>query len=351
MRSSCLAKSSRPVSPYSRRELNSLLTKGVISPAMVLWMLGGSSKSALGDDEPRELQPNWKIAALVVTIVCGGISIAGMLPIGNKSEAAISATDIEEAQGHKPLRITARVMSNLNRTKDLAAGRSTSVSAGFDPANLSDRTVPAARPALPMWRQRVLEFHRSTGYSRPITLAVQADPVPRPALSPQRQPALEFHRSIGSSRLTSLPFQAMPVAPPTLPTQRHPALEFRRSIANSHLLDSYNHYLDRYSSGTSVDIATASIDEPKTPIREAVSRTETATDAEIKSGLSSSNVPKPRRAVRTTVVRRSAKKAEDRCYKGFIWGCRAKRLATSRMRDSPRPSLSHDGSGIDHRRR
>jgi hypothetical protein len=63
-------------------------------------------------------------------------------------------------------------------------------------------------------------------------------------------------------------------------------------------------------------------------------------------------IPKPRRAVRTTVVRRSAKKAEDRCYKGFIWGCRGRqRLASSRMRDSTHPTLSHDGRAIDHRRR
>jgi hypothetical protein len=189
MRPSCLVKSSRPVSPYSRRELNSLLAKGAISPGMVLWMLG-SSKSALRDDKPRELQPNWKIAALVVTIFCGGISVAGILPIGNESEAAISGNDMQEAQDHMPLR-TARVMSDLNRSKDPAAGRSTPVSAGFDPASLSDRTVPVARPALSMQRQPALEFRRSTAYSRPVSLSVQAVPVARPMLPRQRQPAIQ----------------------------------------------------------------------------------------------------------------------------------------------------------------
>ena len=315
MRSSRLIKSSRPVSPYSRGELNSLLAKGAISPGMMLWMLGSSSKSALRNDEPRELQPNWKIAALVVTIFFGGISVAGTLPIENKSDAAITANDMQEAQDHTPLRITARVMSDLKRSKNLAASRSTPVSAGFDPASRSDRTVPVAQPVLsmqrrptpalprpigysrpislavqagpatpptlPAQRQPALEFHRSMAYSRPMSLSVPAAPVARPTLPAQRQPALEFHRSMAYSRPMSLSVPA-PVARPTLPAQRQPALEFRRSIAHSQLMDSYRHYLDRYSSGTFVDLATASIDEPKTTVREEANRIEIATDAKIK---------------------------------------------------------------------
>ena len=150
MQSSCYLNSSRRVGPYSSSELNSLLAKGVVSPAIVLWMLGTCSRSALRDDETRKRPQNWKIAALVVTIFCGGIAIAGTLSSGRESGAAPGTGSTQETQDRKRPQITEKVISDFNRSKYPVQDWSnpTPISASSRPISLSAQAAPVARATL-----------------------------------------------------------------------------------------------------------------------------------------------------------------------------------------------------------
>jgi hypothetical protein len=378
MQSSCHLNSSRRVGPYSSSELNSLLAKGVVSPPIVLWMLGTCSRSALRDDETRKRPQNWKIAALVVTIFCGGIAIAGTLSTGRESGAAITIRSTQEIQDRKQPQITEKVKSNINRSKFLVQDRSNSsqISASSSPIVLSAQAAPVARATLSPQRQLVQEFRRSIGYSHVIvrykhylqaapvaraTLSLQrqlvqesersagsshvigryrhylqAAPAARAILPPQPQPVQESHRSAPAARAILPPqpqpvqesHRSAPVARAILPPQPQLAQESQRSIGSSHAIESDGHYLDGYSSGTLADIATARIDELQTTTRQDVDSSEAVT-AKGKARTSSSKIPKPipkpRISVRTTPGKLSTKlspgKAKGRCWKGFIWGC------------------------------
>jgi hypothetical protein len=304
MQSSFYANSSRPAGPYSGSELNSLLTKGVVSPAIVLWMLGPSSRKVSRDDETRRPQ-NWKIAALAMTIICGGILIAGMLPSGSKSEAAIGINNTQETQDHKLPQITQKAIPDFNRSKVRVAEWSTPASAGLDPTFLSAQAARAARPTLSPRRQLAVEYRRSIAYSHPLSLFIKAAAAARPTLSPQRALVLEYRRSIGDST-----------------PQQQPMRDPGRSIAYSDAIESYKHYLDSYSSGTFVDIATESITELPPISRQEVNRSRDGTAKKIAS-TSSSKIPGPKKLAKTRPVKLSTKKVDGRCWKQNIrWWCR-----------------------------
>lgn len=298
--------SSRPVGPYSGSELNSLLTKGIVSPAIVLWMLGSCSRNDLRDGETRRPPQNWKIAALALTVFCGGISIAGMLPSGNKSEAAIGINNIQETQDYKPPQMTEKAIPDFIGSKALVADWSTSISKSPDPISLSAQIAPVARPASWPQRQLVLEYRRSIVYLHSTSLSIQAAPVTGPTLSPQRQLVLEHRRSIAYSH-----------------SQRQLAKESGRSIAYSQVIDSYKHYLDRYSSGTFVDIATESIDELQPITQQEVNRSSRDGTAKKIASTSLSKIPGPKKLAKTAPVKLSTKKVDGRCWKQNIrWWCK-----------------------------
>lgn len=259
---------SRQVGPYSRNELHLLLSKEVISPTTLVWTQDSGGWRALRDvsDEPviesHKRPRHWIVAALVVTIFFGGITIVVTVPKGGESRNAVAIMTKEKNTQGLLERIHERSQVQITEIATLNFSRS---------------------------NERVEDRSNSS----PISAHFMFNPV------------------------GSLSAQAAPVTIAALSPEGHLVQEFWRSIANSPVVDRYEFYLRRYPSGSFADIAAARIKELRK-----TSKQEMAGTARKKANTSSSKTRKPKKSAKTTAVKISSRKMDGRCWSRNIEQCR-----------------------------